>query len=762
MHACMIHSNQKRLLKLLGIKKVWVGVMGCICSKGGQQPNNGNYVDSNHNHSGGKSKEKSKKSSKRSKRDQDVDNDDDYENVCAVIEQCGGGGNFDGEAGGLGIFPLTPNDHEETKKGGSSRSNHHFHHKMSSSSAAAAGVSSMAHGGKAAQVVAGWPSWLTAVAGEAINGWIPRRLDSFEKLEKIGQGTYSSVYKARDLESTKIVALKKVRFANMDPESVRFMAREIIILRRLDHPNVMKLEGIITSRTSGSLYLVFEYMDHDLTGLLSSSGSQFTESQIKCYMKQLLTGLAHCHSRGIMHRDIKGANLLIDSKGILKIADFGLATFCTPSAKPTSNSDNNKPQPLTSRVVTLWYRPPELLLGSTDYGVEVDLWSSGCILAELFNGKPIMPGRTEVEQIHKIFKLCGSPSEEYWKTSKLRHSTTFKPQQPYKRRIGETFGELLPSSALGLVEVLLSVEPENRGTTASALASEFFTTEPLPCEPSSLPKYPPSKEFDVKLREDDNKRKRAAGGKGKGRESERIFTRGAKVMAATNSNIDVHISAKRRKERDRKEKATKDNNERSKNNKEDDCDDEADSNTMSATRNNATSRDLNLSSQGGDQGVGGGRNSNQTSSSAAAKLSRFSNSVVIRDNNASSSSSQYPGYGGGGSSSHWQQLRFGRHNLEDASAHPILGESKFGHKGERSSVDSARGFYGKKGRMHYSGPLMTAGGNIEEMLKEHERRIQHAVRKARSGKNKNFQAGDDGEDGGGGGDDDGSQLYRAR
>ena len=97
---------------------------------------------------------------------------------------------------------------------------------------------------------------------------------------QIGQGTYSSVYKARDLETNKTVALKKVCFANMDPESVRFMAREIIILRRLDHPNVMKLEGVIASRLSGSLYLIFEYMEHDLAGLLASPGIKFSEAQV--------------------------------------------------------------------------------------------------------------------------------------------------------------------------------------------------------------------------------------------------------------------------------------------------------------------------------------------------------------------------------------------------------------------------------------------------------------------------------------------------
>ncbi|KAM1025506.1 hypothetical protein PS2_038363 [Malus domestica] len=348
----------------------------------------------------------------------------------------------------------------------------------------------------------GWPSWLLAVAGDAIQGWTPRRANTFEKLAKIGQGTYSNVYKARDLISGKIVALKKVRFDNLEPESVKFMAREINVLRKLDHPNVIKLEGLVTSRMSCSLYLVFEYMEHDLSGLAATSGVKFTEPQVKCYMKQLLSGLEHCHNHGVLHRDIKGSNLLIDDEGILKIADFGLATFFDPE----------KRQSMTSRVVTLWYRPPELLLGATFYGVGVDLWSAGCILAELLSGKPVMPGRTEVEQLHKIFKLCGSPSEEYWKKYKLPNATLFKPQQPYKRCVGETFKDFPPSS-LPLVESLLSLDPDGRGTATAALNSEYFTTEPFACEPSSLPKYPPAKEMDVKLRDEEARRQRGLSGK---------------------------------------------------------------------------------------------------------------------------------------------------------------------------------------------------------------------------------------------------------
>lgn len=194
------------------------------------------------------------------------------------------------------------------------------------------------------------------------------------------------MYKARDKETGKIVALKKVRFDTSEPESVKFMAREIMIVQKLDHPNIVKLLGLATSRMQYSIYLVFEYMPSDLSRILSRPNEALTEPQIKCYMQQLLSGLQHCHDKGILHRDIKGSNLLIDRNGMLKIADFGLANFFSPERR----------RPLTSRVVTLWYRAPELLLGSTDYGVGIDLWSVGCLMAEMYAGRPIMPARTEV------------------------------------------------------------------------------------------------------------------------------------------------------------------------------------------------------------------------------------------------------------------------------------------------------------------------------------------------------------------------------
>ncbi|KAI9085986.1 hypothetical protein K1719_032063 [Acacia pycnantha] len=592
------------------------------------------------------------------------------------------------------------------------------------------GVGSVPKAIEGEQVAAGWPSWLAAVAGEAIKGWLPRRADSFEKLDKIGQGTYSNVYRARDLEHKKIVALKKVRFDNLEPESVRFMAREIHILRRLDHPNVIKLEGLVTSRMSCSLYLVFEYMEHDLAGLASHPGLKFTEAQVKCYMQQLLRGLDHCHSCGVLHRDIKGSNLLIDNNGILKIADFGLASFYNP----------NQIQPLTSRVVTLWYRPPELLLGATYYGAAVDLWSTGCILAELYAGKPIMPGRTEVEQLHKIFKLCGSPSEDYWRKSKLPHATIFKPQQPYRRCVAETFKEF-PSPALALMETLLSIDPADRGTAASALKFEFFTTKPLPCDPLSLPKYPPSKEFDAKARDEEARRQGALGSK-----EHRQGTRESRAVPAPDANAELVLSMQKRQgqsnSKSRSEKFNPHPEEvasgfpidppRPSQAVEIGADHQAQQhkrashsgplcNRTAWTKPGKNPDDAPKISNGGDLSAMSGL--------VAARRSMLSDDRRERSGSSNSEVpkliSRFPG------------------SLKDASESLMQHEQK--HAGAPPPKEEARGSnkdpipvgYGSKGhKIHYSGPLLVPSSNTDQMLKDHDRQIQEVVRRARLDKAK--------------------------
>ncbi|KAL6314710.1 hypothetical protein AAG906_027057 [Vitis piasezkii] len=584
------------------------------------------------------------------------------------------------------------------------------------------------------QVAAGWPAWLSAVAGEAIRGWLPRRADSFEKLDKIGQGTYSNVYRARDLDQRKIVALKKVRFDNLEPESVRFMAREIHVLRRLDHPNIIKLEGLVTSRMSCSLYLVFEYMEHDLAGLASHPGLKFTEPQVKCYMQQLLRGLDHCHSRGVLHRDIKGSNLLIDNSGILKIADFGLASFFDP----------HQIQPLTSRVVTLWYRPPELLLGATYYGTAVDLWSTGCILAELYAGKPIMPGRTEVEQLHKIFKLCGSPSEDYWRKSKLPHATIFKPQQPYRRCVAETFKDF-PTPALGLMETLLSIDPADRGSAASALKSEFFTVKPLPCDPSSLPKYPPSKEFDAKVR-DEEARRQGAAGKGQRLDHERKGIRESRAVPAPDANAELVLSMQKRQGQ---------SNSKSRSEKFNPHPEEVASGfPIDPPRPSQAIEDGSIDTQGplhkraSHSGplahravwAKAGKNLDDAPKvSTGADLSTMSSLVAARrsllseDRREKSGSSQpdvsklivrFPGSFKEASESTIQQDQ--KHQMQGA------GRCTQKEDGRMTSKDPVLLGYGSKGhKIHYSGPLLVPSGKVDQMLKDHDRQIQDAERRAR-------------------------------
>ncbi|KAI3669360.1 hypothetical protein L6452_40593 [Arctium lappa] len=372
------------------------------------------------------------------------------------------------------------------------------------------------------ELIDGWPKWLVDnIPKDVLANLVSKTADSYDKLAKVGHGTYSNVYKARDRDTGKIVALKKVRFDTSEPESVKFMAREIIILQKLDHPNIIKLEGLATSRMQYSLYLVFDYMQSDLTRVISRPEGRLTEPQVKCYMQQLLSGLEHCHERGILHRDIKGSNLLIDQNGMLKIADFGLANYYQPKQK----------RPLTSRVVTLWYRAPELLLGTTDYGVGIDLWSTGCLLAEMFVGRPIMPGRTEVEQLHRIFKLCGSPPEDYWK--KIKPPTTFRPPQNYLPSFQEAFTNI-PSSSFGLLTTLLALDPASRGTSASALQNVFFSSSPLACELSGLPVM--NKEEEEPMQFYDRNKNRTMKTRQRTRKSQKGHTRNVSVSELSTEN----------------------------------------------------------------------------------------------------------------------------------------------------------------------------------------------------------------------------------
>lgn len=334
-----------------------------------------------------------------------------------------------------------------------------------------------------------------------------RDVTDFEEIEQIGEGTYGQVWMGRDKLSGEIVALKKVR---MDQEKEGFpitAIRELKMLRSLRHENIVNLKEIVTGqnqnknrarRNKHEIYMVFEYVDHDLTGLMDTPSIRFTEAQVKTYAKQLLSGLWYCHEREVLHRDIKGSNLLIDNKGNLKIADFGLAR--------TFNDDLKR---YTNKVITLWYRSPELLLGAEEYGAEVDIWSVGCLLVELLSKHPLFPGKNEAQQIDLIFSMLGTPTEDNWPGwQKLSLSNMVKDHH-YRPRLRDTLKHLTPGS-LDLIEWLLQLNPKNRPTALQALDHDWFWTYPYPTPRDELPKYRSTHEFQAKQRRKEAKNSKSA------------------------------------------------------------------------------------------------------------------------------------------------------------------------------------------------------------------------------------------------------------
>ncbi|CAG8529130.1 10129_t:CDS:2 [Diversispora eburnea] len=201
--------------------------------------------------------------------------------------------------------------------------------------------------------------------------------DKYIRQEKIGEGTYGVVYKAWNKITSRVVALKKIRLGPTKAEGLTTTTlREISILSRTDHKNIVKLLEYHHHRSK--LYMAFEFCEMDLRKFIDSYQNlrlRIPANIIKKFTFQLLSGIKYCHSHGILHRDLKPQNLLIDAAGDLKIADFGLARQLSYSLRP-----------LTHEVVTLWYRAPEILLGSMYYTMSIDMWSAGCIFAEMSSG----------------------------------------------------------------------------------------------------------------------------------------------------------------------------------------------------------------------------------------------------------------------------------------------------------------------------------------------------------------------------------------
>ncbi|KAH9006845.1 Pkinase-domain-containing protein, partial [Lactarius hatsudake] len=323
-------------------------------------------------------------------------------------------------------------------------------------------------------------------------------------VSQVGEGTFGKVYKARNTVSGLHVALKRIRMeTERDGFPVTAM-REIKLLQSLRHDNIVRLYEMMVS--NGSVYMVFEYMDHDLTGVLSQSQFTFADAHLKSLCEQMLAGLAYLHHKGIIHRDIKGSNILVNNRGELKLADFGLARFYHKRRR----SD------YTNRVITLWYRPPELLFGTTVYGPEVDMWSAGCIMLELFTKRPIFQGNDEIHQLEFIFKILGTPTQERWPgVSKLPWYELVKPKEAIPNHFRDLFRKWLSPAGLDLAEELLAFDPLHRVTALQALEAPYFKAEaPSPAMPTGLSSLEGEwHELETK-RERAKKRRKVEGGTG--------------------------------------------------------------------------------------------------------------------------------------------------------------------------------------------------------------------------------------------------------
>ncbi|WVQ79056.1 cyclin-dependent kinase 1 [Cryptococcus sp. DSM 104549] len=290
-------------------------------------------------------------------------------------------------------------------------------------------------------------------------------LDNYFKIEKVGEGTYGVVYKAKDLSTGNIVALKKIRLEAEDEGVPSTSIREISLLKELSKDdNIVRLFDIVHSEAK--LYLVFEFLDMDLKKYMDTLGEKdgLNSHMVKKFSYQLIKGLYYCHSRRILHRDLKPQNLLINKTGNLKIADFGLArAFGIPL------------RTYTHEVVTLWYRAPEVLLGSRHYSTAIDMWSVGCIIAEMATRQPLFPGDSEIDEIFKIFRILGTPDEEVWPG--VKSLPDYKPTFPQWHPVElSDVVKGLDEHGMDLVAQTLVYDPAHRISAKRALQHRYFET----------------------------------------------------------------------------------------------------------------------------------------------------------------------------------------------------------------------------------------------------------------------------------------------
>ncbi|CAH2319976.1 cyclin-dependent kinase 11B isoform X2 [Pelobates cultripes] len=321
------------------------------------------------------------------------------------------------------------------------------------------------------------PKYLPALQG-------CRSVEEFQCLNRIEEGTYGVVYRAKDRKTDEIVALKRLK---MEKEKEGFpitSLREINTILKAQHPNIVTVREIVVGSNMDKIYIVMNYVEHDLKSLMETMKQPFLPGEVKTLMIQLLRGVRHLHDNWILHRDLKTSNLLLSHAGILKVGDFGLAREYGSPLKS-----------YTPIVVTLWYRAPELLLGAKEYSTAIDMWSVGCIFGELLTQKPLFPGKSDIDQINKIFKDLGTPSEKIWpgyNELPAVKKITFT-EYPYNN-LRKRFGALLSDQGFDLMNKFLTYCPAKRINSEDGLKHEYFREPPLPIDPSMFPTWPAKSE----------------------------------------------------------------------------------------------------------------------------------------------------------------------------------------------------------------------------------------------------------------------------